>query len=157
LAAVRERRKSLKTGLLIQDCAVLAFTKVTSDFSYSFLAPFAIREKHHPRYYRVPQTKFKGEKMGAVINQINNVLHRFIGRILGFQSGFFELARGHHEITVPLRICPKQVWTQAIAFGTDGCGQFPVNKVGALLGPDNVILIVDIETDSARIDWFAVS
>ena len=95
--------------------------------------------------------------MGAIINAINNALFTFLGRIRGFQSGFFEVARGTHEVTIPLKICPRQVWTQAIAFGTGGCGQFPVNKVGCLLGPDNVIFVVEVETDTARIDWFAVA
>jgi hypothetical protein len=94
--------------------------------------------------------------MGAVINAMNSYLHQFLGRIMGFQAGHFELARGNHEITIPLRIAPRQVWTQAIAFGTDGCGQFPVNKVGCLLGPENVIFVCEIETDTARIEWFAV-
>lgn len=96
--------------------------------------------------------------MGGVINQVNNVLTRYIGRILGFESGGFEVGHGKHEITIPLQIkCPRSIWTQVVAYGNEGCGQFPVNKVGCLLSENQVIIICDIETETAKIEWFAVS
>lgn len=95
--------------------------------------------------------------MGIIINQINNALTKFLGKFSGFQSGSFELAHGYHEITIPLNICPRQIWTNVISYGTDGCGQFPCTKIGTLLGPEQVILMINVETERAKIDWYAVS
>lgn len=94
--------------------------------------------------------------MGAVFNRVNNVLTRFLGFVLGFESGGFELGHGHHEITVPVEIEVRNVWTKVVAQGNEGCGQFPVNKAGCLLAPGQIIFIIDIETESAKIEWFAV-
>ena len=93
--------------------------------------------------------------MGSVINQVNNVLTRFIGKIIGFQAGGFEIGHGKHELTVPIDITPTAIWASCLSYGTDGCGQFPVNKVGTLIGPNQIIFIVDIETETAHVKWFA--
>lgn len=95
--------------------------------------------------------------MGGVIKKVNNIFIRFIGQILGFESGGFEIGHGKHEITIPLDICtPRSVWTQVISYGNEGCGQFPVNKVGCLLSEHQIIFVCDIETETAKIEWFAV-
>jgi len=95
--------------------------------------------------------------MSGVINQINNVLTRFIGRIIGFQSGGFVLGHGEHKFIVDLNICPKKVWVNTEETVADGCGHIPVNKVGCTYLPNRIVFEAIIETDTCKVEWFATT
>jgi hypothetical protein len=94
--------------------------------------------------------------MGRVKYKVSDVLHKFFGRMMGFQSGAFTLGHGAHEITIPFKIAATHLWISIDEDGeADGCGQIPVNTVGYLIGECSATFFVDVETDSTTVHWFA--
>ena len=95
--------------------------------------------------------------MGGIVKKINKVFSKFLGNILGFESGDFTLSRGSHKITVCVGFCPEKVWISTQEAVADGCGNIPVNKVGCTLLHEKLVFEADIETDSCQIEWFATN
>lgn len=94
--------------------------------------------------------------MGGVINLMNNALFRLIGRWVGFASGGFELSRGEHVFSVPVGMTPTKVWTSVLCGCADGCGQVPINRVGHIITEKQITFYVEVQSESATINWFAV-
>lgn len=94
--------------------------------------------------------------MGVIINTVSNVLVKFIGRFSGFESGGFDLSKGHHKIIVPTDINPEKVWMNTDEVVADGCGNIPVNKIGCTCLEKQLVFEADIETDVCKIQWFAM-
>lgn len=95
--------------------------------------------------------------MGQIVNKVSNTLVRFFGKIVGFETGEFELSRGHHKFSVQTEIEPEKVWISTEETVADGCGNIPVNKIGCTLIKNQLIFEADIETDSCKIGWLAYS
>jgi hypothetical protein len=92
-----------------------------------------------------------------VIKRRNNLLIDIFGKFLGFDFGVFTLNHGTHSLFVPTKIVATSVWTKVLDIGTDGCGQFPINEIGYHIHNGGITFKIDIKTDKAVIEWFAVS
>jgi hypothetical protein len=93
--------------------------------------------------------------MGQIVSRVNNNLAKFFGRMIGFETGEFELSRGNHKFVVTTEIDPEKVWTSTEESVADGCGNIPVNKIGCTLIKNQLIFEAEIETDSCKISWLA--
>lgn len=92
-----------------------------------------------------------------IVKRRDNLLIDIFGKFLGFDFGVFTLSHGSHTIFVPTKISVTSVWTKVLDIGTDGCGQCPINEVGYQIHDKGISFKVDINTDKAVIEWFAVS
>lgn len=93
--------------------------------------------------------------MGYIINQVSNVLVKFIGKFAGFESGEFNLSTGKTQFIIETTINPDKVWISTDENITDGCGNIPVNKIGCSYINKKLIFDADIQTDTCKVYWFA--
>lgn len=93
--------------------------------------------------------------MGYIVNQVSNVLVKFIGKFAGFESGQFDLSTGKTKFIVETTINPEKVWISTDETIADGCGNIPVNKIGCSYIDQKLIFDAEIQTDICRVYWFA--
>ncbi len=93
--------------------------------------------------------------MGSVVRAVSNVLTKFIGSLMGFESGGFTLGTGEHTIVVPMQITPEKVWCKMMGQGIDGCGQMVINQIGYGLGENSIVFYVTVKSESVTVEWFS--
>lgn len=86
-----------------------------------------------------------------------NLFKSIIGRLLGFDSGSFYLTHGKHEVFVPTRIFPDQVWVRIQDSLIDGCCQVPKTQVSYTTKCHGVLFEINVETEKCLISWHAYS
>ena len=113
--------------------------------------------------------------MASLITRINSAVTKVIGKVLGFESGNFQLLKGNHRIEVPMFISPNAVWISTNDTGNNGCGQSgggcgqssggcgqsgcgqsgKPNYCACILMPNSIIFDLNIQSNSCDVSWFA--
>lgn len=85
-----------------------------------------------------------------IANLPEEVKHR-----VGIEGGSLSVSHGTHEVLIPLSFTAQYVHTSISGRGGTGCGQSPVDSV--IWSPDayGLLLVLEIQSDSAEVEWFA--
>lgn len=91
----------------------------------------------------------------STVKRRENLLIDIFGKFLGFDFGLFTIRNGEHQIFVPTKIHPNQVWVRVKSSKHDGCCQVPNDTFSYKTCCDGITFNLNIESECCTIEWFA--